>query len=107
MPKKNEKVGFETQISNTIIGLYKIDYVNRSPDQVNYIPGRKPYQINKNFHNFLKISFHDNNKRIISGTFEFVAIDEFNSDTIYITDGRFDGKYKEDGLRQGRNIKFI
>jgi hypothetical protein len=63
--------------------------------------------INKNFHNFLKISFHDNNKRIISGTFEFVAIDEFNSDTIYITNGRFDGKYKQDGLWQGGNIKFI
>ncbi len=48
------------------------------------------YDLDSLYHHEIDIIRHDT---IISGTFNFRAIDHGNADTVYITDGRFDVKY--------------
>lgn len=91
---KDENLRFESYLSDTIVGLYKIKFVRLAPNYIIWRPKIIVSYIDTNSNNYIHINYHDKNKRIISGTFEFVAIDTtVNKDTIRFTEGRFDGKY--------------
>ena len=91
----DEKIGFSTFLSDSMLGNFKIkDIINTS----NYLivnKGFRRYYIDTSQHNNLSIRYFDQDKKIIAGTFEFIAISSEGgySDTVKITEGIFDGKY--------------
>ncbi len=88
-----ERLGFESFISDNIIGRYSIARDSRSPDFIDIDNRFKAYWLEPKLSNNVNIIFFNKFKKIISGTFEFTAIDTVNADTLIITEGRFDSKY--------------
>ncbi|HRI34786.1 MAG TPA: DUF6252 family protein, partial [Saprospiraceae bacterium] len=85
---------FESIVINKLVGDYKI---LRNINVANFIDvaniNYNQYWIDNTPKNKLSITYANKLKNIISGTFEFTAIDTLHNDTLFITEGRFDGKY--------------
>jgi hypothetical protein len=54
----------------------------------------KSYIIDTTSAHFFEVSHLDLEMQTISGTFEFTLIEKNGNDTLYITDGRIDAKYR-------------
>ncbi|MBK8242559.1 MAG: hypothetical protein IPK88_03970 [Saprospiraceae bacterium] len=89
-----ENLKFESIVINKLVGDYKI---LRNINVANFIDvaniNYNQYWIDNTPKNKLSITYANKLKNIISGTFEFTAIDTLHNDTLFITEGRFDGKY--------------
>ena len=54
----------------------------------------KKYFIDYNLPSEFKVVHFDSTKRILSGTFSFFLVDKVHNDTLTVTKGRFDGKFR-------------
>lgn len=92
-PDIYQSVGFETYITKNVVGDYKVSYDKISHNYINFDSIYRPYLVDTNQINLIKIIYHNKLNRIISGTFEFYVISKELSDTIHVSEGRFDGTY--------------